>query len=74
MISNKLKNIATRYAEFSLSTNTKLKKDISLHARTETIQLKRIKNETKLLNDVIVFENDKEVAAKLYQVVSEFNV
>jgi hypothetical protein len=69
-----LKNIATRYAEFSSSKNANVEKDISLQILTKTIQFQRIKNETKLSNDVIVFENNKKVAKKIHQIVSKFNV
>ncbi len=69
-----MKNIATRYAEFSSSKNANVEKDISLQILTKTIQFQRIKNETKLSNDVIVFENNKKVAKKIHQIVSKFNV
>jgi lipopolysaccharide export LptBFGC system permease protein LptF len=58
---------------FSIDRRRNLKSRIQNNLK-ETIQLKRVKNETKLLNDVIVFENDKKVAFKIYQVVSAFHV
>jgi hypothetical protein len=66
------KEIFTRYTK-RLFHNENAQNDLNIF-RSESIRSKRVKEKIKLSNDVIVYENDKKVVVKLYQVISKFNV
>jgi hypothetical protein len=72
-ISKNLKSITIKYTELSSSQNTKIKKNVSSYARTEIIQPKRIKEETKLSNEIIVFDN-KKIVNTFVSMISKSNV